>query len=512
MSPRILTSSLVALLGLAACSTNTNGAVPKSREKIASNAEPESPSTGAGDAEGGVAAADGSFQEGSEELTQEQQKAQSLIREIWQTPGFKRQVAKSWLRGGETEPSMTLREDEFRREVLKLIADGDEDDAESRLRSLQGEGASEVWDFMLGNLYFGQQKYAEAQRELIKAVAKYPNYLRAWKVLGFAQMRDSKFTSAVESLSEVISIGGADAQTYGFLGLAHAQGGNFASAETAFRFVMMMDPRDDRWSQLLADSLSRQAKYAESISLIDGLIAKDRNNVELWKMQAYAYANMGDTEKASTNFEIIDRLGGSDYNTLATLGTIYFNDKLYTLSVDAYLRAMAQKDRGDHEAVLSIANRLASRSAYDEASRLIQGIETAYADTLTKDSKVDMLKLRARLAVASGANEQQIALLQEVVKANPLDGDALIQLARHFQSKGEIEQAIFRYEQAARNPEFAADAKILHAQLLSNSQRYDEAEPLLEAALNIERRDDVQQLLEYVKRAKARAASKKAGS
>lgn len=508
MSPRILTSSVVALLSLAACSTNSNGSA--GNEQVASN-EAETAAGNTGDrAEGGVAAAEGAFREGSKELTEQQQKAQSIIREIWQTPGFKRAVAENWLRGSEVEPALTLREAEFRSEVLQLISDEDYGDAESRLRSLQGSNA--VWDFMLGNLLFGQGNFADAQRELAKAVAKYTKFRRAWQVLGFAQMRDGKFTSAAESLAQVVKLGGGDAQTFGFLGLAHAQGGNYAAAESAFRYTMMMDPRDDRWQQLLADVLGRQGKYADSISLIDGLLAKDRNNVELWKMQAYAFANMGETQKAATNFEIIDRLGGADYNALATLGTIYFNDELYTLAVDAYLRAIEKKDRGEHDAVLGIANRLASRSVYDEASRLIVGIEKAYADTLPQESKLEMLKLRARLAVATGATEEQIALLKEIVKQNQLDGDALIQLARYYQDKGEIEQAIFRYEQAARNPEFAADAKVLHAQLLSNNQRYAEAEPLLEAAINLKPRDDVQQLLEYVKRAKARAASKKAGS
>ncbi|MFN3244282.1 MAG: tetratricopeptide repeat protein [Planctomycetota bacterium] len=510
MSPRILTSSVVALLSLAACSTNSNGSA--GNEQVASNESETGPGDAGGRAEGGAAAAEGVFREGSKELTEQQQKAQSIIREIWQTPGFKRSVMQNWLRGSEVEPQLTLREGEFRTEVLQLIADGDNKDAESRLRSLQGEGANSVWDFMLGNLLFGDGRFADAQKELVKAVAKYPKFRRAWQVLGFSQMRDGKFASAAESLSEVIKLGGGDAQTYGFLGLAHAQGGSYAAAESAFRYTIMMDPRDDRWQQLLADVLGRQGKYADSISLIDRLLAKDRNNVNLWKMQAYAFANMGETQKAATNFEIIDRLGGADYNALATLGTIYFNDELYTLAVDAYLRAIEKKDRGEHDAVLGIANRLASRSVYDEASRLIQGIEKAYADTLPQDSKLEMLKLRARLAVASGATEEQIALLKEIVKQNQLDGDALIQLARYYQDKGEIEQAIFRYEQAARNPEFAADARVLHAQLLSNNQRYAEAEPLLEAAINLKPRDDVQQLLEYVKRAKARAASKKAGS
>lgn len=66
----------------------------------------------------------------------------------------------------------------------------------------------------------------------------------------------------------------------------------------------------------------------------------------------------------------------------------------------------------------------------------------------------------------------------------------------------------FRYEQAARNLDFAAKAKRLHGQLLANEKRFADAERLLQASLQLKQADDVQQLLHYVKNAKARAASK----
>ena len=66
----------------------------------------------------------------------------------------------------------------------------------------------------------------------------------------------------------------------------------------------------------------------------------------------------------------------------------------------------------------------------------------------------------------------------------------------------------FRYEQAARNLDFAAKAKRLHGQLLANEKRFADAERLLQASLQLKQADDVQQLLDYVKSAKARAASK----
>ena len=426
--------SLVALCCLGACATNP---APERAERAAGSEAAEAAAT---------AAADASFASSAPQ-SDEQRELRALFRELWRQPGFQRQVARSYLRGGEVDPPLTLREGEFRQQVLQLIADDQLDDAEARLRDLQGADANAVWDFMLGNLYFGNGRFEEAARELQKAAAKYPSFRRAWQVLGFAQMRAGDFTAAAQALGEVVGLGGGDAQTFGFLGIAHAQNGDFVAAESAFRMVMMLDPVDDRWQKLLADSLGRQGKYAESAALIGSLIAsgQDQDKAELWAMQAYAFAELGRLDEAAANFEVVDRLGRSTYGTLSALGTIYFNQELYDLAVSAYERAMARDDRGDHEVLLGVANRLAARSAYDQAARLVQAIEASYADVLGEPGKVELLKLRARLAVATGATGEQVALLRQIVQQNPLDGDALIQLARHFEAEGEVEQAVFRY-------------------------------------------------------------------
>jgi Flp pilus assembly protein TadD len=516
MSVRTLSCSSVLFAALAACSTPSSSTPSSSApaaepEPVAVAAElaPDQGLEPAGDAD---AVQDRVADEAPAAAPDPRQAAmQETLRAIWQQPNFQRQLAQNWLRGNEVDPPLTLREGDFRLEVLELITQDEVGKATLRLQDLQGEDASPVWDFMLGKLYSAKEDFEGAAREYFKAVNKFPSYRRAWQELGFAQMRAGKFEPAAEAFVEVISLGGGDPSTYGALGIAHFQAGDFASAESAFRLVIMMDPREDRWKQALAESLGRQNKYADSINLIDGLIAKDRDNADLWKLQAYAYANIGDTEKAATNFEIVDRLGAADFVTLSNLGTIYLNEGLHALAVDAYLRAVEREDRGAYRDVLAVATRLAQVSQYDESMRLVKGIEAAYGDEFDPADRLQVLRMQARLAAQSGASAEQVTLLQQIVQEDPLDGDALLALAVHFQTSGDVEQAAFRYEQAARNPEFTAKAKRLHGQMLANEKRFSDAERLLEASLQLKPSDDVQRLLDYVKSAKARAG-RQAGS
>ena len=121
-------------------------------------------------------------------------------------------------------------------------------------------------------------------------------------------------------------------------------------------------------------------------------------------------------------------------------------------------------------------------------------------ESLATEDQKDMLKLRARLAVATGASEEEAKILQEIVAIDPLDGEALILLGQHSARGGNPEQAVFYYERAANLEKFEADAKVRHAQMLVGQGKYQEALPLLRRAQSIKPRDNIQQYLEQIER------------
>ncbi len=115
-------------------------------------------------------------------------------------------------------------------------------------------------------------------------------------------------------------------------------------------------------------------------------------------------------------------------------------------------------------------------------------------------AKKDALKLRARIAVARGAGEDEARILEQTVALDPLDGEALILLGQYHARNGKPDMAIPQYERAAGVPAFEADAKIRHAQLLVGQGRYAEALPLLRRAQQVKPRENVQQFLDQVER------------
>ncbi len=111
-----------------------------------------------------------------------------------------------------------------------------------------------------------------------------------------------------------------------------------------------------------------------------------------------------------------------------------------------------------------------------------------------------MLKLEARLSMTDGAGSPATAVvLEEIVKLDPLDGEAQMLLGQYTRS-GEPDRAIFYYERAESIEAFAVNALIRHAQVLVGMGRYADAIPLLRRAQELKPRDDIARYLEQVAR------------
>jgi cytochrome c-type biogenesis protein CcmH/NrfG len=182
------------------------------------------------------------------------------------------------------------------------------------------------------------------------------------------------------------------------------------------------------------------------------------------------------------------------------LGDIYVNEELFDLAVEAYLRALERDPDSPPERILRAAKVLTARGAHAQVRRLIEHLEAVCGARLGPEEKKDVLKLRARLAVAEGAGEEEARVLEEIVALDPLDGEALILLGQHRARAGDDVRAVFYYERAASLEAFEADAKVRHAQLLVGQGKYAEALPLLRRAQVLKPRENIQQYLEQVER------------
>lgn len=419
--------------------------------------------------------------------------------DLWKDPHFQKRFLGSYGVRAEVEPRVTTLERQQMEKVLPLLS-SDPEAAARQIEKITKPESSAVFDFTLGNLAFQGGDLDKAAAHYRAALEKFPSFLRAHKNLGLILVRQGRYADAIEPLSRAIELGGGDGLAYGLLGYAYASTGKFVPAESAYRSAVLLEPDVVDWKLGLAQSVLQQRKYGEAVSLLDELVARHPDRPDFLLLQANAFIGLDKPMEAAKNYEILLRMGKATPASLYNLGDIYVNEGLWDLAVRSYRLALEAGDGGDVSRILRSAEGLAQRGALEQAGDLLERVEGTQGNALDADQRKQLLEIRARLAVASGNGDEAVPVLEKVVSMDPLDGDALLLLGRHYASSGDPDRAAFYYERAEGIEAFEPEARVRHAQLLVQQSRYKDAVPLLERAQEIRPRDDVGRYLDEVRR------------
>ena len=413
---------------------------------------------------------------------------------------FKKQFMESYMAETEIEPRIDLEELAELEKIMGYMAAEKLDRAEKALQKMRRKAsASAVFDLTIASLWFQQERLDEAEEALLIAIDKHAKFRRAWKNLAVIHFKRGDFAATIPPLTEVIKLGGADVVTYGMLGICYSNIEDSLAAETAFRMAILLDPSSIDWKRGLARSLFEQQRFGDAVALTDRLIAEYPERADFWVLQANAFIGLGQTMRAAQNYEMVDRLGKASVQSLTSLADIYINEKLFDMAVEAYTRAMRMEpEKGDPKRQIHAARVLTANGALDEARHLIAEIDDVYGDRLEQGQQTELLWIRAKVALADEASDEEARVLEEIVRLDPLDGKALIQLAMHARRTEQPELAGIYYERAAAIEEFEAEAKLRHAQLLAAEGKYAEAMPLLKRAYDLNPQDSVQVFMKDV--------------
>lgn len=415
-------------------------------------------------------------------------------------PAQAQRFAQSWISETDVEPRVGALEGEAYQQIVAAMAAEDTPLALQLLAAQRGPAGNAMFDFMEGNLRYQGEELEAAVAAYREAVVKHPRFRRAWGNLALACARSGDFSGAIEGFSRVVALGGADSTTYALLGIAHTNQRDYLAAESAFRMATLLDPASQEWRMGLAECLFKQGRFDDAVALCDSLLAVSPERAELWLLQANAHARMGRPLDAAENLEVLHGLGKGTPDTFNLLGDIYVNERLFDLARESYARAFeSAPDAGARRAVRA-AGDLAARGALDESRTLIERVEELAAASLDESLRMQVLKLRARIAVASGAGDEQVRILEQIVALDPLDGEALLLLGQHYGRSGDPERAVLYFDRASGMPEHEAEAARGKAQVFVRMGLYADALPLLRKAQTLDPRESVQQYLEQVER------------
>lgn len=423
---------------------------------------------------------------------------------LWNDPEFTRRLLGSYGFASDIEPRLSAEEQAtYRDKVVPLLRD-DPQKAIPVLEELVKPGASAVFDFTLGTLYFQTENLTNAIRNFEAALVKHPDFRRAQQNLAFALIREGRYAEAVKPLTRTVALGGGDGKVFGLLGFTYLSLGRQASAEGAYRQALVFEPDNLDYKLGLVKAATASANYDYALALLDELLRQVPERDNLWALQANIFLQRDQPAKAAVNLEIVRKLGKATPQQLSLLGDIYLTQEARDLALEAYLDAVRQDAGQSLSRGLRAVEILTGRGAWMEAETLARQLRAA-AGALEAADELKLLKAESRIAMARGSGEQAVAVLEQILEKNPLDGEALLLAGDYYARTGEREKAEFRYATAAKLSQYEADALVKHAQLLVQSQSYPRAIELLRQAQKVRPRDNVQRYLEKVEQVAARS-------
>ncbi|MGZ8937781.1 MAG: tetratricopeptide repeat protein [Limisphaerales bacterium] len=415
---------------------------------------------------------------------------------FWSNPDFVKSFMGSYGVASEIEPKISPDEQAYYNSLRPML----QDDPAKAARDLQSKirpESSALLNFLLASLLFQTDQAAQAITQYEAAIAKFPNFRRAHKNLGFALVQAAEYERAIQHLTKTIELGAGDSGVFGLLGFSYLNLESHLSAEAAYKNALLYAPDNLDWKLGLVKSQVATANYKPAAELLDELLAKHPEKDSLWNLQAGLYLQMEQPMKAALNYEILRKLGKADAKSLALLGDIYMSQDERDLALPAYIDSI-KADRGSNPArAFRAIEILVNRAAWSEASVLLQEVRAAKGTHLPED-ETRILKLEARIALSTDSPEKGAAGLETIVERNPLDAEALIMLGDFYLRNGDSEKADFRYELASKVSGFEAEAMVKRAQLLVSSRKYSQATELLRRAQKINPRDNIQRYLEKI--------------
>lgn len=399
----------------------------------------------------------------------------------WDNPDFVKRFLGSYGVLTDREPQITTKEADLFKTIADFHGAGQAAQAISALRSAITPESSAALQYTLGNLLLQGGDTDAAVTAYKEAIRKFPNFTRAYKNLGLAYVHSQRYEDAAGIFAKAVELGNFDGDTMGLLGYCYLNMDLVESALDSYRIAAVLSPKNRDWAVGKATALQRAGMYREAIAQFEELILRYPDTKAYYSAAANAHLALGEDLKSVAYLDLLRRRGDADNSVLMLLGDILVNNQMYHQAVSAYSEALGKAKDSDLDRILRFVRALSYQGANEDARGFVDLIRKSSV-RLDTAKETQLLNMESQIALALGDSEKAVAVLEELTRSDPLNGEALLLLGGHYFESGDNERAVFYFERAEKLDAHKVDALIQLARVRVAQSRFDQAVRLLREA------------------------------
>ena len=425
---------------------------------------------------------------------------------LWKSELFRKTVTGSFGIDSRIEPRITVDEEFYLDEAAKKMANKDREGAIKSLAECSLLAESPALLFSLATFEFEAGDHDSAVVHFTKALEKLPNFRDAHRNLAIVLVQKEDYKGAVEHLARAIELGSLESLTMGLLGYCHAVQNHHQAALDAYRLAALTQPLQRQWKIGEAQALQALSRPQQALSVFKQLIDEDPSDLKLWLAQADNWISLKQPLDAIVNLELAHRANELKAEAILSLGHLYLQNGLPDLALQRYQLALAHPKSVTLSRAVEALEVLANVGEWNNAAIISRQIVESDAfqmqlDAENKDNKVlsRFHRQRALIELETGDPEAGEKLVSAWLIKQPLDGLALILLARFKEEDGSREEAEMLLERAALLPQHAGAAHRAHGELLVKAGGFEGALKHLEKSQAIKPSKTLADYIEAIK-------------
>ena len=365
----------------------------------------------------------------------------------WQGEALLKSFSASYGVDSRIEPSVTVEEQKLLASAAQWMKKGEKKRALEVLKKSENATKSPALLYNQATIYLELGDEKKAIEVYLAAIKAYPSFRRAHKNLGLTYFRDEQFLLALTSLVKAVSLGDMSGSTLGMLGYCHLQNEHYASALQSYRLAQLTEPETIEWKAGVAQCLLEFGQDKEALLLIEEVVKDRPNEVSYQLLMANMLLQRGENVRAIAVLEWLGRQDKLSLEHVALLAQLHAQGGMIELA-----KPWFDKVREDLSAEIYPQYLMSLESVIRQGEwELAEGLLSVEI----KSGKLseDLLNKRDRLvsAVLIEQNKEGAKkLLEDLIKRDPLDGEALVLLAKVLLSEGETSVAEFYYRRAEK--------------------------------------------------------------